>query len=68
MTYLARTRTSILIPEMKATSFFVFCTRTPMCQSGKYPGAVRALEEGISERKSWLDALVDTYQSKNSLE
>jgi len=41
--YRLRTRISILIPEMKATSFPVLATRTPMCQSGTYPGAVSAL-------------------------
>jgi hypothetical protein len=41
--YRLRTRISILIPEMKATSFPVLATRTPMCQSGTYPGAVNAL-------------------------
>jgi hypothetical protein len=41
--YRLRTRISILIPEIKATSFPVLATRTPMCQSGTYPGAVNAL-------------------------
>jgi hypothetical protein len=44
-TYLLRTRTSTLMPEMKATSFLVFATRIPICQSASYPGAVRALKE-----------------------
>jgi hypothetical protein len=41
------TRNPILIPEMKATSFLVLITRTPMCQSGKYPGDVKALETNM---------------------
>jgi len=51
--YRLRTRISILIPEMKATSFPVLATRTPMCQSGTYPGAVSALSISTTPRDSY---------------
>lgn len=45
-THLDRTRRWTGIPEMKATSFLVVLTRTPMCQLGIQPGGLRALGKG----------------------